>query len=452
MQKQSFNWQGFLFFAFLFRFIFFGLSWFSYFALIISSYQFILLFLSINFIIPVRYLAGAFMCLQMLIGPTLAFNGLDDFQIGFYKMQVPESVYFSYAIPAVIAFILGLHYKSQKYQGEKPNLASIKHFVKANPQLPYFFIGIGFLSSFISIYLSSDLAFVFVLLSCFKFIGLFLIVIGFDGIRILPLTLVFGSIVLSSIAQGMFHDLIIWLIFLSAIYALKFKPNNLLKISFVIIFIFISIIIQQLKGDYRSATWIRGEDANVETFAKTYEKNKENNKLFSSNSLAESNLRINQGYIITNVMKTVPYSVPFQNGDELVEILKAAFLPRFIAPDKLKAGDRDIFYKFSGIHLALGTSMGLSSLSDAYINFGIFGGCIFMFFYGFLFNLVLKLFATYSVEFPIILLFTSLVFYYPIRPDCELQTILGHLFKSCFLVFIVFLFWSYRLKLRKITS
>jgi len=86
--------------------------------------------------------------------------------------------------------------------------------------------------------------------------------------------------------------------------------------------------------------------------------------------------------------------------------------------------------------------MGLSSMGDAYINFGTFGGCIFMFFLGLLFSEVLNGFQKYSRYYPFLLLFTPLVFYYPIRPDCELQTSLGHLVKSCFLIYMLILFWK----------
>ena len=140
-------------------------------------------------------------------------------------------------------------------------------------------------------------------------------------------------------------------------------------------------------------------------------------------------------------MTTVPTKVPFSNGAEMYEILEAAILPRFLAPNKLTAGNREIFMKYSGIPLRAGTSMGLSSLGDAYINYGLFGGCIFMFLLGLLYSYVLNIFFKQSKEFPILILFVALVFYYPIRPDCELQTILGHLFKSCFLIAsMIFLF------------
>ena len=91
--------------------------------------------------------------------------------------------------------------------------------------------------------------------------------------------------------------------------------------------------------------------------------------------------------------------------------------------------------------------MGLSTMGDAYVNFGTFGGAIFMFFFGLLFSEVLNAFYKRSVEYPVLLLFIPMVFYYPIRPDCELQTILGHLFKSCFLIFVMLHVWKAKLKL-----
>ncbi|MEO6687033.1 MAG: hypothetical protein ABIN24_13765, partial [Dyadobacter sp.] len=103
-----------------------------------------------------------------------------------------------------------------------------------------------------------------------------------------------------------------------------------------------------------------------------------------------------------------------------------------------------IFMKYSGIRLQAGTSMGLSALGDAYINFGAIGGCIFMFFFGLSFSGVLNMFYKSSKSYPVLLLFTTMVFYYPIRPDCELQTSLGHLVKACFLIFVMVKYWKYQ--------
>ncbi|HMK26069.1 MAG TPA: hypothetical protein VK483_08575 [Chitinophagaceae bacterium] len=442
----KFNGGIFLGIAILILLLFPDLSWYSYFALIISIHQIMLLFNSIGHVIPIRYLFGSYMCLQMFIGPAFAYNGLDKYQYAYYIMKIPESQYFSYVIPVVICFIIGLHINAGRLKGEILDEEGIKRFADSNRDLPYWFIGIGFVSSFVASFFSSDLAFVMYLLGSFKFIGVFLLILGSKKFKLLELVLVYGSIVLSSLGNAMFHDLLTWLIMLGAVLAIRYKPGFNIKLALTFSFVLLSVIIQQVKGTYRQAT-ARGEGG-LETFQRAYENVNENAGFFAFRSLAVSNVRINQGFIITNIMKTVPAKVPYANGEELRLLLEAAIMPRFLAPDKLQAGDRALFTKYTGLGVRPGTSMGLSSVGDAYINYGIVGGCIFMFLLGFLYNEVLNAFHRYSKFYPVLLLFVPLVFYYPIRPDCELQTILGHLVKSSFLVYVVFLGWksSFRFK------
>jgi hypothetical protein len=341
----------------------------------------------------------------------------------------------------VICFILGLHAFAGKLKGEVIDKEAIRQFADSNSRLIYIFIGIGFLSSIISTYFSTDFAFVFYLLGGFKFIGAFLLIMSSKRLKVVPLVIVYGSIILSSLGGGMFHDLLIWIIMLGAVLSIKYKPGNNIKLLFITMFILLSVVIQQIKGVYRAATG-QGEEAGVETLQKVYEEGEEQNSLFGFKSLASSNVRINQGFIITNIMQNIPAKVPFSNGAELGQILEAAFLPRVLAPNKLNAGDRTIFTKYSGLNIRRGTSMGLSSVGDGYINFGIVGGCLFMLALGLLYSWVLNIFGKYGKRIPILLLFTPLVFYYPIRPDCELQTILGHLVKSSFLIAVMFYFWQ----------
>lgn len=414
-----------------------GLSWYSYAAILISLRQFILLFNAVDFIVPIRYLFGAFMCLQFFIGPVLAYNGLDQYQFIGYQMRISEAEYFSYAIPALCAFIIGLHITSRKSKGEVLNEKAILDFVNRYPRLPFVLIAIGFFSSILSGLFSSELAFLFVLLGGFKFIGLFMLILGEKKMKVLPVIIVVGSIISSSLSTGMFHDLLTWIIFTLAILAVKYKPRFAVKLSGTVLFITLAVLIQQTKGYYRERVWEEGSAGNLSTLANVYENN---NNLFSFENLASNSVRINQGFIITNIMTTVPSQVPFSNGAELKQIVESAVLPRILAPNKLNAGDRELFTKYSGIQIESGTSMALSSLGDAYLNFGTFGGCIFMFFLGLLYSEVLKALNRKSAKFPLILVFTPLIFYYPIRPDCELQTILGHLVKSCFLVYVLFTF------------
>ncbi|MEP7111259.1 MAG: hypothetical protein ABI760_24905 [Ferruginibacter sp.] len=438
---SNFNWPIFALIAIVIRVLFVGMSWVSYLAILLALHQFMLLFIAIGHIIPIRYLLGAFMCVQFFIGPSLAYNGLDEFQYIHYKMKVPEIEYFGYAIPAVMSFILGLHFFAGKLNGEILDQKQISLFVARHSELPYWFIGIGFVTSIVAGFFGAEFAFVFYLLGGFKFIGLFLLIIGSSELKILPLVVVIGSIVASSLGEGMFHDLLTWIIFTGSIMAIKYKFGFNSKLIASGAFIFLAVTIQLLKSSYRNATG-EGEEAGVETFSKLYEEQNKDKSLFSFESLAPATVRINQGFIITNIMYNVPNLIPYSEGEEMYQIFEAAILPRILAPNKLNAGDRSLFMKYSGLRIRQGTSMGLSSLGDAYINFGNTGGCIFMLLLGLLYGAVLNKFYKESRNYPVLILFTALVFYYPIRPDCELQTILGHLFKSCFLIYIMILLFK----------
>jgi hypothetical protein len=385
------------------------------------------------------------MCLQMFVGPTFAYHGLDAYQHEVYQMKVPQDVYYTYMIPAITCFIWGLHITARKFRGEIIDVKAVSAFVDRAGDLPYYFVAVGFLATVVSVYFSAVFGFVFYLLSSFKFVGAFMLLLGTRKLKPVVMAVVFGSLVLSTLIGAMFHDLLTWLIMLGAILAIKYKPSTLLKAGAAFGFFFMAVVIQQLKGEYRKIAW--GEEGGgVDAFGKVYDKKQEEKGFLSFESLAESNLRINQGFIITNIMNNVPARIPHENGKQLLQILEAAFLPRFLAPNKLSAGDRTIFMKYSGMFIAPGTSMGLSSPGDAYVNFGTLGGSIFMFFLGLLFSEVLNGFRKYSRYYPVLLLFTPLVFYYPIRPDCELQTALGHLVKSCFLIFLIVQIWKHRFK------
>jgi hypothetical protein len=447
---SNYNWGVFILFAFIIRAVFIDMSLLSFIAVLISIYEFSLLFRSISHIVPTRFLLGSFMCVQFFIGPVLSYNGLGEYQYHRYRMIIPESDYFSYVIPAVVLFIIGLHMNAGKYKGEIIDRKGVENFVEENPMVPYYFISMGFLASIVSTFFASELAFVFYLLGSFKFIGLFLLVLGTRKIKLWAMVLVIGSIVSSSLGTGMFHDLLTWVIYSAAIFAIKYRFSSKIKWIGLSSFILLAFLIQVLKGDYRNEIGKGQEEAGVETFTELYEKGStENQGLFNIKSFADAAVRINQGFIIANIMKTVPDRESFANGSEMFQIVEAAIMPRFLDPDKLRAGDRTIFRKYSGIPIQAGTSMGLSSVGDAYINWGVFGGVAFMFILGFFYSEVLNMFYKYSIIYPTLILFVPLVFYYPIRPDCELQTILGHLVKSCFLIFVIFQVWGVSFKVNR---
>lgn len=445
----NYNYGLFILTAILLKLAFMDLPLLAYVAVIISLYQFGLLFDSIGHFIPVRYLLGSFMCLQFFIGPAFAYNGLEQYAYYMYQMKVSAIEYFSYAIPSVCAFIIGLHLFAGNLDGEAINEEKIRLFTKKNPKISYIFIVLGFLASILSTFFSSEFGFVFYLLGSFKFIGLFLLILGSKQLKTWPMLLVIGSIISTSLGDGMFHDLLTWIIFTAAVFAIKYKFPIRIKVLGSIGFIILALSIQLLKGNFREAIG-SGEAGSVETLANVYEKENSKNGFFNFESIAAANTRINQGWIITNIMITVPDKVPYSMGEELYQLLEAAILPRILAPDKLRAGDAALLYKYSGIRVGVGTSMALGSIGDAYVNFGPWGGCIFMLVMGLVYSFILSKFKDYGKDYPVLILFTALSFYYPIRPDCELQTIWGHLIKSLFVIFIMIKFFENQFKVRAI--
>jgi hypothetical protein len=264
----KFNWLMYLLAGVVIRLVFIDISWYSYSAVMITIYQFLLLFNAIGHVIPVRYLLGSFMCVQFFVGATFAYNGLDQYQYQFYVMRIPESEYFSYVIPAVLLFIAGLHLNAGNLKGEQIDEKGIKYFVQKNPRLPYFFIGIGFVSSIVANFFSSELAFMFYLFGGFKFIGLFLLVLGGTNLKPFTMAVVVGSVVSSSLGSGMFHDLVTWIVFTASVYGIKYKFGQNIKLAGAIGFIVLVALIQLMKGVYRQALGGEAGKGGVEIFSK----------------------------------------------------------------------------------------------------------------------------------------------------------------------------------------
>lgn len=448
--KVKFNWLVLFVLSVVFYAAFPQISLLSYLAIVITLQQILLLFYSLNYIIPIRYLAGSLMCVQMLVGPVFAYNGANSYQYFKYKMQVSEMEYFSYAIPACIFFIIGLHVFSN-LKGEFANKAYVEKFVADNPKIMYWFIGIGFVASFGSGIEGNLTTYFFYIISGFQFVGVFIMMLGSKILKPAPLIFVFGSVLISAFATSMFHDLITWSIFLIAVICIKYKPAVWVKAIFGVVFMLAIVVLQVVKGTYRNIASYGSNNGGIEAFQNVVENANEDGTLFSNKALANATVRINQGFIVTYVMRNIPAREPYANGEELYRILEAAILPRFLAPNKLRAGDNSMIEKYAGFHINYNTSMSLSALGDGYANFGAIGGCIFMLGLGGLFNAILIGFNNRGKVVPIILVFIPLVFYYPIRPDTALQTSLGHMVKVSVVLYIFSIIWEEKLK-RKVST
>jgi hypothetical protein len=414
-----------------------GLDVYSCVALSIFIYWVSSLFIRVNHSLPLKELFLTMYALQFLFGPALAYNGMDEYTLDIYKMKVNSDTYFTFMIPVFIAFAFGFNMFCKKYS-LRPSRQYIDQWVVQNPKMPYYFIGIGFLSSLISPFFPASLAFVFYLLGSFKYIGLFALLLSYQTLKIKLLILIYGLILVSSFQGGMFHDLLTWIIVLCLILAYRYKPTWQFKAAGIVGFVLFAIFIQSIKQGLRAQTWFGNKEASLNLVEDiTDDVNKSNGGLLSIDNLGPNFVRINQGWVLASAMNYVPRNISHAHGALLSEYLYSAFVPRIVDDNKLKAGSQEVFNKYSGHHIEKGTSIGLGLFTDAYVDFGDFGNfasMIYVFLFGLLYGYILYQSAQKSSRYPILLLFAILVFIYPIRPDCETQTALGHLFKSIILI------------------
>jgi len=152
--------------------------------------------------------------------------------------------------------------------------------------------------------------------------------------------------------------------------------------------------------------------------------------------------RINQGWIVARIMRYTPYFEPFAGGETILTGIRASLIPRFLDTDKLKAGGRDNFTRFTGKLISETTSMGLSPLGEAYANFGINGGILFLFLLGLFYNFYIFMILRLSDKYPSLVLWIPLLFLQVVKAETDFVVVLNHLVKASMVVAL--LIFSFR--------
>ena len=372
-----------------------------------------------------------FFILQYLIGPLIAYNMDQNLIIPVYRMQIPSEVYFSFALPAILAFVIGSEISLQK--DNKTNLDRDFKFISQDrinfKTLILISIAIELSFSFINF----GSSFTFSLITAFKFSFLAALILSRQKLPIFFISLVLGIQIAQSLRMAMFHDLLIWSVIISLIAFQKHRIKSIYKILSIVIFVFIVGVVQLAKQEFRSS----GDKDVFKEIALG------KSKVSTLDALLTNSVRINQGFIITHIMKRIPSKMDFANGSALQEVFVSALVPRILAPDKINAGDQEFFTKYTGVKLNKSTSMAISPLGDGYVNFGVIGGVIFMFLYGFFLHYFLKFILKLANKYQLLIIFIPAIYLFSIRPDCELQTSLGQMFKGFLFYYLITLSITY---------
>jgi hypothetical protein len=382
--------------------------------------------------IPIEVISALISVVQWLTGPAMHFAMAIESDR--YAMYVEAGEYFAFAIPATCAFVCGV--LLWPGSGNEVNLLR-KRDGSSDFSVGMVLVLVSVASDFVGPRAPSGLSFFFHIASQLRYIGAIYFLFSGHRYRWLMAAAALSKLFISSAESAMFHDLLLWLGLLGCYWWLLRRRSLGEKIVFVAFAVILTGSIQVIKRDYRDAVW---SGRNPSLFEIAYDVIVERMAFSEKATIETAVIRMNQGWIISAVMRHVPAREPFAGGETIVDALEAAVLPRFLAPNKKKAGGQENFRRFTGLPLADSTSMGISPLGEAYANYGVGGGTFFMLVWGGVFGLVIGMFRRFGMRDPTILFWTPLIFYQTIKAETEIVVVLNQLTKGSVVAFACYYF------------
>lgn len=439
----------------------FGIATFAYFELFTDLYYMSSIGLAFSFGVILKFIQDlgqrieirdliAFMALlQWIVGPVLAYNVLPYDEL--YYMAVDEQTYMNYVVPACIAMLTGMYFPfSDERIIHKEDIDKVRAFLMTRKYLGFFLAGIGLLAGFASKFMPKSLSFMLFLLSGLQFVGVYIILLTDSKIKWPAFIAVLGSVIYQAVLMGMFGELVLWLLYSLVIVAFVVKIPLWGKVSIITVGMMLILLLQSTKQEYRMLTWYSESDkSNAEIYKEVALSRIENpSLLFNIETLQNMGARLNQGWIIARILNNMPENYPFVKGETVQMALEASLLPRFLAPNKVMAGGRYNFERFTGTELPETTSMDISLAGEGYANYGTTGGIIFLFFVGVFYNVMITWIISISRNYPTVLLWLPLLFFQVIKAETDLATVLNHFTKAAMVAFGIFWGMTKVLKLK----
>lgn len=428
--------MGFLIFSFLITYIVFHDIVLS----IITTLTLVLLFRLYKYSnerLPFFEFVSILYVLNYLISPYITYRISSD--LIQYPMKLSEENYFSIMLPGVFFFLTGLFltgvHKNFKFPDSRIGLK----------------IGGGWLIGLLILGAACcvlrevfGLGYIFYLIEQLGHVAALLLLSEYRSKYIFWKVLPLGVKFILSFYTGFYHDLLIWLILYGFWISLIYKLSLTFKVQLSTILIVFIFFIQAIKFGYREAVAANDKESKFESVYKISNTAIEDDELFSETNLLSTLNRANQSWILASTIDNMDRTKDFQGINHFGMYMESALLPRFISPNKLISGDKSIFNRFSGHEINSDTSMGLGIFADGYIAGGKFGLCVAALLFGLLISYFSRLIANWMNITPYYLVLLFPIFSYAVRPDCEFQTALNHIFKTTIFLFIFVQISKYR--------
>ena len=361
-------------------------------------------------------------------------------------MQVPESIYFGYALPALILFTTCLTFplKAETYDDQGKFLfnliGKIKNYLNKEKRIGIIILAVGTIELFLSGFIPMGIRFFVDLLFFSAFAGVLMIYFGENRlykITILPAFLLL--LFVRSIDSSMFTIIAYMSITMISFFLIGNNVGITRKIVVFITGCFLMLVLQNSKLAYRKI--IRqnsNQTGQVSIFidiVQTQFLNAEN--FFQVDEFYQVFIRLNQGYNVSRVMNWIPYRKDFDKGDRLGKVVLSSIVPRFLWQDKPKAGGQDNVLYYAGWKIQ-GWSTNVGPLGEGYGAFGVVGGILFMGVLGIYIRFVYIQVWKLSVKYPIMIFWLPVLFYQTIySAETDTLQILNSTIKTSFFLWLL---------------
>jgi hypothetical protein len=378
--------------------------------------------------------------LELLFIPFIAYSLLPD------SMPVDATLYFTFTIPATIVFLVGLY--CPLFPENKPityYIKSVERYLVGKERVGLFIIIVGIIGNIIYLIVPLSLQSLFLVAANCVYIGVIYMYFSSAALRVkvISIAVALSVLLVKTVQAGMFGELVFWLLIWALLFSIgkKWVLNPVFKMGLVVFGLFFILLLQSLKFEYRMNTWIgtREEQKGDAGLMLSLIGDRLNNldKLFNVAALYESMTRFNQGRTLGSAMGYVPVSEPYANG-EILLALTYPFIPRILWSNKPMTGGLDNIRRFTNMPIYEKNSINITPFGEAYVNFGIYGGIIYMFFFGLIFNWCFNSVLKYAEQIPSLILWLPGLFIRSLTFETDLYTTWGSFVQASLFAWIFY--------------
>ncbi|HUQ66877.1 MAG TPA: hypothetical protein VM101_12015 [Flavitalea sp.] len=394
-----------------------------------------------SFFLELLHVYATFSCLLMPLIGYKFYNEDTTLILWVRKMPIRPEEYFAFNIPAVIMMAFGFFIYRELSSDDRPVLRNIVSRLKMDLLLirPMVILTLLF-CSLLAYAITDFLPQTVQQVSTFLYFSLYASAFYIFYYKNFPWKWYFmagfaGFILLDAFNTGMF-TIVAYMSGLILILIVADKKIHIYKkVGLFVLGLGALAFIQLFKLDLRKS-YKKGQNATITQLATKVVANSQETALEAL--IYPIYQRMNQGYNIALVQKKIPRQTNYLGGEYLGMTFLSAFVPRFIWPDKPKAGGAENMRIYTGIIIRT-WSTNVGPFGEAYGNFGYVGGWIYIFIFTFFIRSAYTKFLDVCRDRPIFFLWLPAIFFqtfYVIETD-SLQAF-NSLIKGAVFMFILY--------------